>query len=228
MQVAVIGLGNFGVSVARTLMHLGTQVLAIDEDLNLVEEVKDLVTQATACDATDESALREAGVTDMDAAVVAIGEDIEASIMCTRLLRRMGLTNILCRALSDLHEEILKEVGASRIIRIEELMGEQAAKWLTAPHVYQHVTFASGYTLIEMRPPAAFVGKTLMGIDLRKNYQVNIAAIQKREPAVDENGRSVFKVKTHTPPDPNSIIESDDILVVVGEENKILEIMERK
>lgn len=216
VQIAVIGLGKFGYKLATSLHDLGADIIAIDKDEELIEEIKDDVSQAIQLDATNENALRDIGIAEVDAGVVAIGSDLQENIMVTTLLRRMGVTRIISRAVSNLHEKILEEVGASKIVRIEEQMGEQVARWLVAPHVLQQVKFASGYSLVELKPKKEFIGKKISELNLREKFQVNIAALQKRIQSIDEDGKSNFKIETKSPPDPDDIVSEDDILVLVG------------
>lgn len=216
VQIAVIGLGNFGYKLATSLHDLGADVIAIDKKEDLVEAIKDNVTQAIQLDAANENALRDIGISEVDAGVVAIGSNKEENIMITTLLRRMGVTRIISRAMTNLHEKILIEVGASKIIRIEEQMGEQIARWLVAPHILQQVKFASGYTLVEMKPRKSFIGKTVSELNLRDNYKVNVSALQKRVLSIDEDGKSNYTIETRSPPNPDDIVTEDDILVLVG------------
>ncbi len=221
MQIAVIGIGRFGMKLATTVARLGAEVIAVDTREHNVEEVKDRVAQAVIADCTDERAMRAIGISDVDVAVVAIGENLEMSVMSTVVLRRLGVSKIVARAVSQVHEQILKEMGASQIIRIEEQMGEQVAHWLVAPDVLQRISFPGGYTLVEMRVPDKFVGKTLMESRVREDYSLTVAAIQKRIPAISEEGKSHYRIKTITPPNPTDQIGEDDILVMIGEDEKI-------
>ena len=221
MQIAVIGLGRFGARLARTVSELGGDVVAIDKNEEVVEAIKQHVSEAVTADATDEVALRDLGIAEVDAAVVAIGSNVEENIMVTTLLRRMGVTRVIARAMSNLHEKILEEVGASKIIRIEEQMGEQIARWLIAPHVLQQIRFASGYSLVELKPRREFIGKTIGELRFRQNYQVNIAALQKRIRGIDEEGKSIYRIETKSPPDPDDMVGENDILVLVGMDTAI-------
>lgn len=227
MQFAVIGLGNFGFHIAVTLAQEGGEVIAIDKDETVIEQIKDKVTQAVIADATQERTLRSIGVLDVDTAIVAVG-DMDASIMTTVMLRRIGVSKIIARALSDIHARVLGEVGASRIIHIEHQMAEQLAKQLLAPHVLQHMTFPAGYTLVEIKAQKGHINKTIVELDLRRKYGVNIVAIQKRIPAVDEDGKSFFKEVTNTQPRPDDIIAEDDILVLVGGADKVELFLEKE
>lgn len=215
MQFAVIGLGDFGSRVAIALTELGGEVIAIDKDEDIIERLKDKVSQAVVADATEERALRSIGVHDVDTAVVCVGE-MDASIMTTVVLRRIGVSKIVARALSEVHKRVLDEVGASRIIHMEQQMADQLAEQLMAPQVMEHVTFPGGYTLVEIKANKDFLNKTIAELELRKKHGVNIVAIQKRQPDVDESGKSYIKETTNTHPQPNDIIEEDDVLVLVG------------
>lgn len=224
VQIAVIGLGRFGSRLALTLTDLGAEVMAIDKREERAEAIKDRVSEAISLDATNESALRDIGIAEVDAAVVGIGANIEENIMVTTLLRRMGVTRVISRAMSNLHEKILEEVGASKVIRIEEQMGEEVARWLIAPHVMQQVRFASGYSLVELKPKKEFIGQTIEELRFRQKHQVNIAALQKRIRSIDDDGKSIYRIETKSPPDPDDIVGENDILVLVGMDSAILEL----
>lgn len=222
MQIAVIGLGSFGSKLATTLHTLHGEVIAIDKQEDLVEAIKGHVSQAVQLDATNERSLRALGMADVDVAVVAIANEMEESIMVTTLLRQMGVTKIIARALSNLHEKVLYEVGASQVIRLEEQMAEQSAKWIIAPQILKQHTFAQGYSLIEVRAKERFIGKKVVHLNVREDYDLGIAAIQKRTPDVDEGGRSIFQTTVKSPPDPEDTISRDDILVLFGKDSAIL------
>lgn len=226
MQFAVIGLGDFGSRVAIALTEVGGEVIAIDKQEEVIERLKDKVGQAVCADATQEKTLRGLGVAEVDTAVVCVGE-MDASIMATVVLRRMGVGKIIARALSDVHKRVLDEVGASRIIQIEQQMAEQLAEQLLAPHVMEHMTFPGGYTLVEMKTNKEFVHKTIAELEFRKKYGVNIVAIQKRRPAIDETGKSYIEETTNTHPRPNDIIAEDDVLVLVGGTEQIDQFLEQ-
>ncbi|MBI2944594.1 MAG: TrkA family potassium uptake protein [Candidatus Wallbacteria bacterium] len=221
MQVAVIGLGRFGAKVAEVLAARGAEVLAIDRDTEICEELKDRVTQSVALDSTDEKSLRAAGVQEMDLAVVAIGANMEASIMTTALLRRLGLERVIARAVTALQGAILREVGASEVVFLEDQMGEQVALRIVAPQLLERITLGSGHSLAELRPLREFVGKTIRELDLRNRHGVNVIALKRRRPVLTEDGRSAYEVRVNDLPMPDDRIESDDVLVVVGSREKV-------
>lgn len=228
MQIAVIGLGSFGTKLAETLHALGGEVIAIDTREELTEAIKSRVSQAVCLDATDERALRAIGMADVDVAVVAIATKLESSIMVTTLLRQMGVTKIIARAISNLHQKALEEVGASQVLCIEEQMGEQVAKWIITPEILKQHSFASGCSIVEVKPKEDFIGKRVKDLKLQKEFNLGLAAIQKRSVAVDETGKSTFKTIVKSPPDPNDLITRDDILIMFGHDSTIFDFSRTK
>ena len=138
-QFAIIGLGRFGFKIAEILAEKGAQVIAIDKNHTLVEKVGNIVTEALQLDSTDEVALRESGVKDVDVAVVSIGEDVESNILTTTILKNLGIKEIVSRANTKLHAQILKEVGATRVVFPEEDMGLRVANSIFAPGVLEYI-----------------------------------------------------------------------------------------
>jgi len=220
-QFAVIGLGKFGMKVALTLTEKGGQVLAVDEDIRKVEEVKDHVAQAVCLDSTDEDAMRAAGLEDVDAAIVGAGENLEFSILATAILKKLGVPNIVARAVSDLHAQILERVGATRVIMVEEQMGEQVARSIIAPEIHEQFALATGHSLAEVVPRPEFIGQSIGKINFRQQFGVNIIAIQKRIPIVTPEGKNSFQVLINDLPKPSDVIEDNDVLVVVGSDENI-------
>lgn len=216
MIVAVIGLGTFGAKTAISLSEKGAEVVAIDTDGELVEKIKDRVTHAVCLDVTDERALRSINISDIDVAVVAIGDNIEMNIMAVTMLRKLGVGRVISRATTKLHEHVLREIGASEIVKVEEEMGEIIASKIAAPYVLQRYNFAAGYSIVEIKLGKNFEGRTLVESQIRQNYSLNIVALQKRVPFINEDGKSDFKVEINDSPLPMDIIESDDIVVLVG------------
>ncbi|RMF85982.1 MAG: TrkA family potassium uptake protein [Nitrospinota bacterium] len=224
MRFAVIGLGRFGFKVATTLAEKGTEVIAIDSNPELVEAIKDQVSEAVCLDSTDEKALRAIGIQDVDAVVVAIGNNIEASILTTAILKRLGVGRIIARAMTSLQGQILQEVGARRVVYIEEQMGEQVARSLVAPNIQEHITLSTGHSLVQLIPKKGFIGKTIREIDFRAKYGVNVIAIERRIPTITDKGENAFETQINDLPSPDDRIEENDILWVVGNEERIAEL----
>ena len=218
MIVTVIGLGTFGAKTATRLFEKGAEVIAIDSNHELVEKIKDRVTHAIAVDVTQERAIRSTNISDVDVAIVAIGDNIEMSILAVAMLRKLGVGKIIARATNKLHEHVLKEIGASEIIKVEEEMGEIIASKIVAPHVLQRYNFAAGYSIVELKLGKKYEGKTLVESQIRQNYSLNIVALQKRVPYITEDGKSSFRVEINDSPLPMDIIDADDVVVLVGSE----------
>ena len=221
MIVAVIGLGTFGAKTAARLFEKGAEVVAIDKDQDLVDKIKDKVTHAVALDITDERALRSVNISDVDVAVVAMGDDIQMSIMAVAMLRKLGVGRVIARATSQMHEHILGEIGASEIIKVEEEMGEIIASKIVAPHVLQRYNFAADYSIVELKLGKKFEGKTLVESKIRQNYSLNIVALQKKMPYITEEGKSAYRIEINDCPMPMDVIEADDIVVLVGSEKNL-------
>ncbi len=220
-QFAVIGLGTFGGRVARTLTAKDAEVIGIDSDPRRVEEFKDELAQTLTLDATNEEALANSGVLDVDAVVVAMGERMEAAILATAILRRLGAGHVIARASSRLYAQILHDVGADRTVLIEEQMADQVAKSLIAPDVLEQITLSSGHSLVEMKPRRDMIGRKLGEIDIRRKYNINVVAIKKRIPVVTDAGESSYETRTNDIPGPDDRLDESDILVAVGRDEDI-------
>ncbi|MEC7277434.1 MAG: TrkA family potassium uptake protein [Bdellovibrionota bacterium] len=218
MIVAVIGLGTFGAKTAIRLYEKGAEVIAIDKEESLVDKIKDRVTHAVNLDVTDERSLRSQNISDVDVAVVAIGDHIEQSIMAVTMLRKLGVGRVIARATSVIHEHVLHEIGASEIIKVEDEMGEIIASKIVAPHVLQRYNFAAGYSIVELKLGKKFEGRTLVESKIRQNYSLNIVALQKKVPYISEDGKAAFRTEINDCPMPMDVIEADDIVVLVGSE----------
>jgi trk system potassium uptake protein TrkA len=221
MIVAVIGLGTFGAKTAVRLFEKGAEVLAIDSQADLVDRIKDKVSHAICIDVTQERSLRAVNISDVDTAIVCIGDNIEMSIMAVAMLRKLGVGRVVARATNQLHEHVLKEIGASEIIKVEEEMGEIVASKIAAPHVLQRYNFAAGYSIVEIKLGKSFEGRTLVESQIRQNYSLNIVALQKRVPYISEEGKASYRIVINDSPLPMDIIEADDIVVLVGSEKNL-------
>jgi trk system potassium uptake protein TrkA len=221
MIVAVIGLGTFGAKTAVRLFEKGAEVLAIDSNPELVDRIKDKVSHAICIDVTQEKSLRAVNSSDVDTAIVAIGDNIEMSIMSVAMLRKLGVGRVVARATTQLHEHVLREIGASEIVKVEEEMGEIVASKIAAPHVLQRYNFAAGYSIVELKLGKSFEGKTLVESQIRQNYSLNIVALQKRVPYISEEGKAAYRVVINDSPLPMDVIEADDIVVLVGSEKNL-------
>lgn len=215
-KVAVIGLGRFGTALARQLTASGADVIAIDRNMALINEIRDEVSIAVKLDATDQAALRGQEIDLVDVAVVAIGENFEAALLTTVILKKLGVPKIICRAQSSFHAEIFKQIGAQEVIQPEMQAGERLGHSLANPQLEDLITLAEGYTLIELYAPKEFCGKSLQTLELRKRFDVNLIAIKRPHEESDTDGNIITKYEVIGVPRGSDTIENNDVLVVVG------------
>ena len=209
----VIGLGRFGAEMALQLYSHGDDVLAIDTDELIVDKIADRVTKAVAADARDLDVLRKLGVEDFDRAVVAVGSDLAASALITMNLKTLGVPYILCKAHDDTYREILEKLGASRVIIPEREMADKLAKGLTTAGVMEYIELSGEYGIVEMAPPAEWLGKTIRALELRSRFGANVIAQRRGE-------------ELRIPPDIDTPLSDDCILVVLGS-YKVLDKLEK-
>lgn len=205
MNIAVVGLGNFGGNLVRGLYDRHHNLNVIDIDPRMVARVQDVADQAVAGDATDRAVLEEMGLGLMDAAVVCIGEPMGASILATLHLRDMGLKELVAKAMSPEHERILKRVGANRVIFPEREAAANLAISMSDPNLLEYLPLGKDFSVVELAPPKNMVGKTLVELDLRGRFGVNIIAIREQTPK-----------ETHLIIPPDYVVKESDVLVVLG------------
>jgi trk system potassium uptake protein TrkA len=185
-RIAVVGLGRFGFSLAVNLQRLGCDVIAIDSDINVVEDIKDSVSKAYVLDATDRRALEDAGVKEVDAACVSMGRDLQASVLAALLLREIGVKYIISTATNELHRKILEKIGVDLVISPEKDMGARIAYRLMHPSVIERIEVSSDVDMIEVAPPHWVISKTLEELNLPETFGVRIFAIKRGENVIVE------------------------------------------
>jgi trk system potassium uptake protein TrkA len=214
-QFAIIGLGRFGSSIAKTLYEMGHDVLAIDNDPEEVQEISDFVTHAVQADATDEVTLNTLGIRNFDVAVVTIGTDIQSSILITLLCKEMGVKYVLAKAQNELHAKVLYRIGADKVVFPERDMGARVAHNLVSSNILDYIELAPEYSLVEIAPDPEWEGKNLRQLNIRAKFGVNVIAIK------GENGR------VNVAPQAEDLVGKDDILVVIGNNDDIKRIEEK-
>ncbi len=217
---AVFGLGTFGSEVTRVLAEKGGKVIVIDKNPDLIEKNKNIVTQAVLIDSTDEEALKNLALDEIDVAVVAIGEDLDASILTTALLSKLGVPYIISRALTDIHAQVLKQVGATEIINIEINEGRELADRLLYPDILENIPISDELKLVEVITPATFVGKALKDLDIRKKFNINVISIKRSRTEIDDMGNPTTEEVVFAPT-PNDILQQNDIMVLIGSDLSI-------
>lgn len=215
-QILIIGLGQFGMSLARTLTEKGAEVLAVDVNKKLVEEAAAFVTEALVIDATDEDELAGLEPGKRDSAVCAIGDDSkESSIICTALLRQMGASYIVSRANDKMHQRILNLVGAHQVINPEQEFGKRFAYRLLYRNIVVDTNLGNDLHLTEICIQPSMIGKNLIELALPKRFGIIVVGIRRG---------SKDKILT---PSPNVPLQKDDILIIVSNESAISKLIEK-
>ena len=222
---AVFGLGTFGLEVCKVLSAKGKKVIAFDRNRGLIEKAKNIVTQAVLLDSTDEEALRNAGIQDVDVAVVAMRTNIDSSILTTILLKNIGVPYIIARAMSDIHAQVLGQIGATEIINLEIEQGKRLADRLTSPELRDVIPISDDQVITELRIPKECVGKSLRDLDLRQRFNVNIISIKRVQTDIDKMGNPKRKELIFSP-QPMDMLEINDILIVLGKTEDINKLKE--
>ncbi|OQA91644.1 MAG: Ktr system potassium uptake protein A [Elusimicrobia bacterium ADurb.Bin231] len=215
-QFAVIGLGTFGRSVAAKLAENGVDVLAIDSNEKKIQEVSSIVTQAIVADSTDEKTLKEIGITDFETVIVAIGNNLESSILTTLLLKELGVSNIIVKGIDSNHAKVLQKIGVDKIIFPEKEMGEKLASMLIAPNIIEKIELSQDYDMAEIIAPKSFIEKTIRDLDIRAKYKLHVIGIKRKVPFVKDDGDTDFKDDLIIAPSPTESLQDGDILVAIG------------
>jgi len=220
-QYFIVGLGTFGMSLAQALTEKEAQVLAIDVKEEKVEEATSLGINAVVADATEEKILRKLGLADFNVGVVAIGENIEASILTTLLLKDFGISHIIVKSISAHHSRIAAKVGADRVIYPEEDMARKLADTLLSPSIIEEIELSRDYSLVEIVAPKSFYNKTLVESKLKENFNLTLLAIKRKEAVISDDGSTDIKEDMIVSPDSRETISEGDIMLVIGKETDI-------
>jgi len=212
----VIGVGQFGFSVAQTLVELGYDVLAIDRKESRIQEISDQVPHAVVADGEDEKTLRSLGVQEYDVAIVTCGENLESSILATAILREMGIKEIIVKGLSQTHGDILKRIGASQVVYPESEMGAQLAHRLVNPDILQELALSKEYSIKELTIPEDLLGKSILEGDIRAKYGLTILAIRTPSEKTDKNQENLL-----LSPAPTYIFKDSDRVLLFGKNRDI-------
>jgi trk system potassium uptake protein TrkA len=210
---AILGLGIFGSTMAKTLSEYGYDVIGIDTDISCVDRVSDFVTQAVQADFTDIDQLCSIGVEDVDVAVIATGSKLEASVMAVLHLKELGVPFIMAKAKNKVYMQILLKVGADRVVRPEKEMGERVAKSLMSQNIIDMVDIDEDYSMMELSAPHDWVGKSLIKLDLRAKFGVNVLGVRETP-----NSKLNFGITA------DYVIHQEDTLLVIVDNDKFEEL----
>lgn len=205
--VVVIGLGRFGRSLALELEREGIEVLGIDASDKNVQQLANRLTHVVQADSTDEKALRQLSVHEFSRAVIAIGTDLESSVLTASILLQMGITNVWAKAVSKSHARILTQLGVHHVVRPEHDMGQRVAH-LVRGRMLDYIEFDDGYALIKTQPPAAVLGQPLAATRVRSHYNVTVVGVKR--------AGQQFTYAT-----PETVLEEGDIVIVSGERHAV-------
>ena len=207
--IAVIGLGRFGTALALELVKTGREVLGVDADEKLVQNLSDKLTHVVQADSTDEATLRELGIQDFDSAVVAIGTDLEASILTASLLLQIGVPEVWAKATSVSHGRILEQLGVHHVIFPEMDMGKRVAHMVSGESL-DYVQIDEDFVMAKTEVPESFDGKTLAEMKFRSNHGVTVVATLKAG-------------ANYLPSFPETVLNTGDVMIVAGRTGKVEE-----
>jgi trk system potassium uptake protein TrkA len=219
-RISVIGLGRFGAAVVDVLWDLGVDIVVVDSDARAVDAVKEKTHAAFVADATDPAVLESIGVGDIDSAVVSFGDAFEASVLVVSALRSLGVTQILARAETGRRADVLRAVGATRVVEVEREIGHRVGIELVAPSPPDLLEFAARYRVVPWTAAGALVGHTLRESGIRERYGLNVLGVRPAEPARPGRKASLM------PPSPEHRIQEGDTLLLVGEDEQIKRFMD--
>ena len=206
-QYVVLGMGRFGISVARTLYSLGHDVLGVDNDEEIVQSLSNELTHVVSADLLDEETFKALGLRNFDVAIVAVG-DLEASMMCTLMLKETGIPFILAKASTSLHGRMLEKIGADKVIYPERDRGLRVGHNLADSNIVDYIELVDNLSIMEIGAPKSMVGKSLSEAELRRLYNVTVVALRR-------NGQMLVN------PDPHDKIKEGDIMVILGTRDSV-------
>lgn len=214
-QFVVIGCGRFGESVAKTLYKLGYDVLAVDRDINLIQEISEHVTHAIQADAEDENALRALGIRNFDVAVITIGSNIQASIMATLIVKELGVKTVIAKAQSEIHGKVLYKIGADKVVFPERDMGVRVAHNIISSNILDVIELMPDYSIIEVVALQEWENKALFELKLPNKMGVSVMAIKTGD-------------KINITPYADDIIKSGDVVVLLGHNDNLRKIEQKE
>ncbi|MCB0536953.1 MAG: TrkA family potassium uptake protein [Chitinophagales bacterium] len=222
MKYIIVGLGNFGASLAQELTEMGHEVIGIDSRMAKVDTYKEKISHTICMDATDEFTMAGLPINDTDVFIVAIGEDQGANIMASAILKNFKVKRLISRAINNLHEKVLHAIGVDEIVHPEQETAERWAKKLNLRNVVDSFELSDNFSIIETEVPLNFVGKTLAEVDFRKNFNILLLTTIKKEEVKSLIGKTRLETKVQGVAQNNIAFEEKDILVLYGN-NKDLE-----
>lgn len=226
MKYIIVGMGNFGGFLASRLTELGHEVIGIDTSEVKIEQVKDKITHAIIMDATDTETVKTLPYKEADAVIIAIGENVGASIMVTAIFKQLNVKRLISRSINDVHETVIKAIGVSEIVHPEEDSAERMAKRLQMKNVLDSLDLSEDYNVIEVKSPNRYVGMSLQETNLRKEFNVSVITIIREVERMNMFGNKSTIRKVAGVVKGETIIQDGDILVLFGASKDIQSILE--
>ncbi len=216
LRFIVVGLGNFGFTIAKTLAENDQDVIAVDLDGDVVDRLAAFVSQAAVGDATDIETLRRIGAAEADIAVVSTGDDITSSILATMALRDLKVKDIYVKVISNEHARVMSRIGVTDIVFPERDSAIGLAMRISGPALLNYVKLGTQFSILEMGVPDQWNGKTIRELQLRKEFEVTIVAVH-----------DILMDKFKVPPDPDQVLKDSDTLMVAGSNSALQKISNR-
>ncbi|SFB07599.1 trk system potassium uptake protein TrkA [Lentibacillus halodurans] len=208
-EFAVIGLGRFGGNLCKELADIGVDVLALDKNMERVQEFSSIVSHAAELDAIDEDSLEQVGISNFNYVIISFGENQQSSILATLILKEMGIDHVWVKAQNEYHEKVLKKIGADKIIHPERDMAVRIANNVVSDKVTDYIELSDEYSIVEIKASKKISGKTLSELDIQNNYNCNVVAVK----------RSSTNIIVSPPPETE--IFRTDILVTIGSNSNL-------
>ena len=228
MKFIIIGLGSFGASLAQKLTALGNEVIGIDISMSKVDAYKENISYTICMDATDEFTVSGLPLKETDVLLVAIGENQGANIMATALLKNLKVKRLISRAIDPLHEKVLQAIGVHEIVHPEEETAERWTKKLSLSNVVDSFELNDNYSIIEAKVPVDFIGKTIMEVGFRKDFNILVLTILREVEVKSLLGKTRTETQVLGVAAANDILESDDVLVLFGSKKDLQLVLKQK
>lgn len=207
-SIAVIGLGRFGSTVAKTVANMGHEVLGVDKDEDMVQKISPYVTHAVVADTSDEDALRELSLNQFDVVVIGIGDNLQGNLMTAMLVKEIGVEYIIAKAQDIMQGKLLEKIGVDLVIYPESDMAIRVAQMLVREHVVDYLQLSKDIGLVEMETPEYLQGKNLIEANIRVRFNVSVVAIRRNNDVI-------------APPDPHGPLMASDMLLIIGRDEDI-------
>ncbi|MDF3821181.1 TrkA family potassium uptake protein [Leptospira sp. 96542] len=226
-KIAIIGIGSFGELFAKYLFDDGHEVIAIDKNAEIIESIKDNVTVAVTLDATDQNALKSQGIEDVDAAVIALADDFETSVICADILKRLNVKQIYARYQTSLQYKILELLGIKNLFNPEDRAARSMAETLSFVGMRSSFILSEEYMIVEVIVPKRYIGKTIAAIDIRHKYNINIITIKRTIIGKEEKRETDHKnEKILGIPHGDMILREEDLLVLFASQKDLTKFLE--